>query len=183
MTALSQLAPVYFSPGNHEQEYLKTHGELLTQVAQAAQRWVNDTYVDVTIAGQPLRIGGHMGHGFPFGRTMEQFAASPEYRFLLAFEATSRPKICLAHMPDTFIFQRRIHPLGRGPGPQRPHPRRAHPHSLRRGLYAPMQGWFPEYDYGYFLLGEQMQMIITSGLAGYGPVRESTICRKLPSLT
>lgn len=36
------------------------------------------------------------------------------------------------------------------------------------GMYAPMQGWFPEYDRGYFRLGEHMQMVISAGLAGHG---------------
>ena len=36
------------------------------------------------------------------------------------------------------------------------------------GLIAPMQGFFPEYDKGYFELGNNMQMIISAGLAGYG---------------
>ena len=35
------------------------------------------------------------------------------------------------------------------------------------GLYAPMQSFFPEYDYGFYMLGEKMQMVITSGLSGY----------------
>lgn len=64
----------------------------------------NDSYADVILAGQPLRIGGTMGHGFAFGRTEEEFAASPEYKFLKEFENTDLPKVCLAHMPDTFIF-------------------------------------------------------------------------------
>ena len=35
------------------------------------------------------------------------------------------------------------------------------------GLYAPMQGWWPKYDYGEMMLNEHMQMIITSGLSGH----------------
>ena len=165
---LLEIAPVFFSMGNHEQTYLKTDATLLDRVAQTGAVVVNDSYVDVTIAGQPLRIGGTMGHGFAFGRTEEEFTSSPEYVFLKAFENTELPKICLAHMPDTFIFNGAytlwdVDLVLSG-----------HTHGgLVRlpfigGLYAPMQGLFPKYDRGYFRLGTHMQMIITSGLAGHG---------------
>ena len=102
--ALCEIAPVYFAPGNHELEYMQTDASFLTQVEETGAVVVNDSYVDVTIAGQPLRIGGTMGHAFYFGRSEEEFSSSPEYLFLKAFEDTDVPKICLAHMPDTFVF-------------------------------------------------------------------------------
>lgn len=167
---LHEIAPVYFAPGNHELEYMQTDTSLLTQVAEAGAVVVNDSYVDVTIAGQPLRIGGTMGHAFYFGRSEEEFSSSPEYQFLKAFEDTDVPKICLAHMPDTFIFNGaynlwNVDLILSG---------HTHGGLIRLpfigGLYAPMQGWFPEYDQGYFRLGEHMQMVITSGLAGHGVI-------------
>ena len=165
---LHEIAPVYFAPGNHELEYMQTDASLLTQVAEAGAIVVNDSYADVTLAGQPLRIGGTMGHAFYFGRSEEEFSSSPEYQFLKAFEDTDVPKICLAHMPDTFIFNGaynlwNVDLILSG---------HTHGGLIRLpfigGLYAPMQGWFPEYDQGYFRLGEHMQMVITSGLAGHG---------------
>lgn len=167
---LHEIAPVYFASGNHELEYMQTDASLLTQVAEAGAVVVNDSYVDVTIAGQPLRIGGTMGHAFYFGRSEEEFSSSPEYRFLKAFEDTDVPKICLAHKPDTFIFNGaysmwNVDLVLSG---------HTHGGLIRLpfigGLYAPMQGWFPEYDRGYFHLGEHMQMVITSGLAGHGVI-------------
>lgn len=167
---LHEIAPVYFAPGNHELEYMQTDASLLTQVAEAGAVVVNDSYVDVTIAGQPLRIGGTMGHAFYFGRSEEEFSSSPEYQFLKAFEDTDVPKICLAHMPDTFIFNGAYN-LWNVDLVLSGH---THGGLIRLpfigGLYAPMQGWFPEYDRGYFRLGEHMQMVITSGLAGHGVI-------------
>lgn len=168
VSELSALAPVYFSPGNHELKYMERDNTLLTQVAAVGATVVNDSYVDVTLAGQALRIGGTMGHGFAFGRSWETFTASAEYQFLTAFQQTELPKICLAHMPDTFIFNGAytlwdVDLVLSG-----------HTHGglvrlpLVGGLYAPMQGFFPEYDRGLFQLGDKMQMLITSGLAGYG---------------
>ena len=167
---LHEIAPVYFAPGNHELEYMQTDTSLLTQVTEAGAVIVNDSYVDVAIAGQPLRICGTMGHAFYFGRSEEEFSSSPEYQFLKAFEDTDVPKICLAHMPDTFIFNGaynlwNVDLILSG---------HTHGGLIRLpfigGLYAPMQGWFPEYDQGYFRLGEHMQMVITSGLAGHGMI-------------
>ena len=167
---LCEIAPVYFAPGNHELTYMQTDANFLTQVAKAGAVVVNDSYVDATIAGQPLRIGGTMGHAFYFGRSEEEFASSPEYRFLKAFEDTDVPKICLAHMPDTFIFNGAYN-LWNVDLVLSGH---THGGLIRLpfvgGLYAPMQGWFPEYDRGYFRLGVHMQMVITSGLAGYGMI-------------
>lgn len=165
---LHEIAPVYFASGNHELEYMQTDASLLTQVAEAGAVVVNDSYVDVTIAGQPLRIGGTMGHAFYFGRSEEEFSSSPEYQFLKAFEDTDVPKICLAHMPDTFIFNGAYN-LWNVDLVLSGH---THGGLIRLpfigGLYAPMQGWFPEYDRGYFRLGEHMQMVISSGLSGHG---------------
>lgn len=165
---LCEIAPVYFAPGNHELEYMQTDAALLTQVAESGAVVVNDSYVDVTLAGQPLRIGGTMGHAFYFGRSEEEFSASPEYQFLKSFEETDVPKICLAHMPDTFIFNG-AYDLWDVDLVLSGH---THGGLIRLpfigGLYAPMQGWFPEYDRGYYRLGEHMQMVVTSGLAGYG---------------
>lgn len=110
---LLKIAPVFFSMGNHEQVYLKTDETLLDRIAQTGAVVVNDSYADVTLAGQPLRIGRTMGYGFAFGRTEEEFTSSQEYVFLKAFENTELPKICLAHMPGHVYFQRRIYPLGR----------------------------------------------------------------------
>lgn len=166
--ALCAVAPVYFAPGNHELSYMERDATLLQQAAQAGAVVVNDSYVDVTVSGQPLRIGGTMGHGFYFGRTQAAFEASPEYRFLTAFEDTDAPKICLAHMPDTFIFN------GASTLWDVDLAVSGHTHGglvrlpLIGGLYAPMQGWLPEYDRGQFTLPGGMQLVISAGLAGYG---------------
>lgn len=165
-----EISPVYFAPGNHELTYMQTDANFLTQVTEAGAVVVNDSYVDVTIAGQPLRIGGTMGHAFYFGRSEEEFSSSPEYQFLKAFEDTDVPKICLAHMPDTFIFNGAYN-LWNVDLVLSGH---THGGLIRLpfigGMYAPMQGWFPEYDRGYFRLGEHMQMVISAGLSGHGMI-------------
>lgn len=164
---LKKIAPVYYAPGNHEQEYEGAY-ELYEKIADIGIPVLNDSFLDVTVAGQTLRIGGTLGHAFKFGRTEEEFEASAEYVFLSEFQNTELPTVCLAHMPDTFIFNGAynlwdVDLVLSG-----------HTHGgLVRlpfigGVIAPMQGLFPDYDKGYFKLGENIQMIICAGLAGYG---------------
>ena len=166
---LLDIAPVYLSYGNQEKEY---SGDILDSFSNAISEKgivvLDDSFVDCEIGGQELRIGATMGHAFPFGRTKEEFENSDEYIFLKDMEKTDLPTIVLAHMPDTFIFNgahnywSNIDLVVSG-----------HTHGgvvrlpFAGGLYAPMQGLFPEYDYGFFMLGEKMQMVITSGLSGY----------------
>ena len=166
---ISDIAPVYLSYGNQEKEY---SGDILDSFKNAISEKgvivLDDTFVDCEIGGQKVRIGGTMGHAFPFGRTKKEFENSDEYIFLKDMEKTDSPTIVLAHMPDTFIFNgahnywSNIDLVVSG-----------HTHGgvlrlpVAGGLYAPMQGLFPEYDYGFYMLGKKMKMVITSGLSGY----------------
>lgn len=169
---LNEIAPTFFAPGNHELEYIsRTGDDLLTKVSNAGITIVNDSYVDCNFGGQTIRIGGTMGHAFPFGRTPDEFRSSDIYRFLIKFEDTDLPTVCLAHMPDTFIFN---NAASYWPGVDLIISGHTHGGMIRLpfvgGLIAPMQGFFPDYDRGYFKLSSNMQMIIGSGLAGYGIV-------------
>lgn len=166
---LLDIAPVYFSYGNQEKEY--RHDILdgfVNTITENGIIVLDDSFVDCEIGGQKIRIGGTMGHAFPFGRTKEEFESSDEYIFLKDMEKTDLPTIVLAHMPDTFIFNgaynywSNIDLVVSG-----------HTHGgvvklpFAGGLYSPMQGLFPEYDYGFYMLGDKIQMVITSGLSGY----------------
>ena len=169
LTDLLDIAPVYFSYGNQEKEYSgNSIDTFVNTIKENGVIVLDDSFVDCEINGQKIRIGGTMGHAFPFGRTMEEFESSDEYIFLKDIEKTDSPTIVLAHMPDTFIFNgahnywSHIDLVVSG-----------HTHGgvirlpFAGGLYSPMQGLFPEYDYGFYMLGEKMRIVITSGLSGY----------------
>ena len=168
-SGLLDIAPVYFSYGNHEKEYNSDaiNGFVKT-ITENGVVVLDDSFVDCEIGGQKIRVGGTMGHAFPFGRTIQEFENSDEYIFLKDMEKTSSPTVVLAHMPDTFIFNcaykywNNIDLVVSG---------HTHGGVIRvpfvGGVYSPMQGIFPEYDYGSYVLGENIKMVITSGLSGY----------------
>lgn len=166
---LLDIAPVYFSYGNQEKEF---SGDIINgfvkTITESGIIVLDDSFVDCEINGQKIRIGGTMGHAFPFGRTEEEFENSNEYVFLKDMEKTTSPTIVLAHMPDTFIFNGAHNYWSNIDFVVSGH---THGGVVRLpfvgGLFSPMQGFFPEYDYGFFMLGEKMQMVITSGLSGY----------------
>lgn len=168
LTRLREIAPVYVSYGNHEQQYLAGGGQdLAPRIEQTGAVLLDETCVTAEIAGSTVCIGGTLGHLYPFGRTQEEFMDSPEVRLMQEMQASGLPTVVLAHLPDTIIFVEAYkdwdidlflsgHTHGgviRIPG--------------LGGLYAPMQGWLPEFDRGYFNPGK-IQLIISGGLAGHG---------------
>lgn len=168
---MQEISQVYFAMGNHEKTYTaKYGGDWISQLSETGAIVLVESWGDYSIAGNTVRLGSTLGHGFSFGRTEAAYKASPEYAVLTALENSPYPPILLAHMPDTAAFEDSkrnwhidlvlsAHTHGgviRIPG--------------KGGLYVPMQGWWPRYDYGEIMLNEKMRMIITSGLSGHGKV-------------
>ena len=168
---MQSIAPVYFAMGNHEKSYTARYGDTwIDAIKDTGATVFDETCLDLELRGNTIRFGGSMGHGYLFGRTEEQFEASADYKILTEMQESPYPAILLAHWPDTVA-------LSDGP-------RRwkidlvlcGHTHGgvVRLpgigGVYAPLQGWWPKYDYGEFQLNAQMRMIITSGLSGHGQV-------------
>ncbi|MBQ3262078.1 MAG: metallophosphoesterase [Oscillospiraceae bacterium] len=165
---MAEIAPVWFAMGNHEKSYTAKYGtDWIDEIKAIGATVFDEEWADVNLCGNTIRIGGSMGHGYLFGRTNAQFHASPEYDVLFRLEHARVPAILLSHMPDTVALS---------DGPRRWHidlVLSGHTHGgvVRvpglGGLYAPMQGWWPPYDYGDMMLNDQMRMIITSGLSGH----------------
>jgi len=165
------IAQVFFAMGNHERKYSEKYGNgWLNQIRDTGAIVFDEECKDISLNGNTIRFGSTMGHGFLFGRTREEFEASPEYAVLSTLESSPYPAILLAHMPDTIAFEdaRRWwhidlalcgHTHGgviRIPG--------------KGGLYAPVQGWWPPFDYGEYQLNDRMHMIITSGISGHNHI-------------
>ena len=168
---MQEIAPVYFAMGNHETSYTAEYGDgWIDEIRAIGAVVLDEEWKDFSITGNTIRLGGTMGHGYKFGRTETQLVASPEYSVLYALEHSPFPAILLSHMPDTVALS---------DGPRRWHIPLVlcgHTHGgvIRvpgiGGLYAPLQGLWPQFDYGVFQLNDGMRMIITSGLSGHDRV-------------
>lgn len=162
---LVKLAPVYYGYGNHEYEWMRTHGENLTPTLEAAGATVLDTsYTDVTLKGQTVRIGGYHGYYHQPGMyqiSQEQWQA--EWDFFNAFEKTDRYKLLLCHIPTPWLDWGYINDCpvdlvlaGHYHGGQIRLP-------VIGGLYAPYVGLLPEYTEGIYT-GEKATCILSAGL-------------------
>ncbi|MBQ9045050.1 MAG: metallophosphoesterase [Oscillospiraceae bacterium] len=168
---MQDIAQVYFALGNHETAYSAAYGDAwLDEIAATGAVVLNEDWQNIEIGGNTIRFGGTMGHGYLFGRTSAEFKAAPEYHVLYGLEHSPYPAILLSHMPDTVALS---------DGKERWHIPLVlcgHTHGgvirvpFVGGIYAPMQGWWPTYDYGDMMLNDRMRMIITSGLSGHDTV-------------
>lgn len=161
---LAEIAPVYYGYGNHEKEWEARTGDSLAPALTAAGATVLDcAYVDVTVCGTDLRIGGYHGyyrqpHMFPISEDQKQ----AELSFCDDFEDTDRYKILLCHIPTAWLdwgyincFPVDLVLSGHYHGGQI--------RLFGRGLYAPYVGLFPEYTRGIFQ-GETATCILSAGI-------------------
>lgn len=157
---MTEIAPVYVSLGNQEMGFIERNGTgFLDDIRDTGAVLLELDYADTEINGQKIRIGGMYEYAFPTGGGEDYEAIKT---FLTEFEGTEDCKIMMAHRPDSFVFlddnpwDIDLVVSGHLHGGQVILP-------LLGGLWAPDQGFFPEYDYGKFDLNGT-DIIITTGL-------------------
>lgn len=161
--ALKEIAPVYYSYGNHEYAYMEAgHTDLQAELEEAGAVVLNYQNMDIEIKGNPIRLGGLYEFGFETGMQSEE-ENQRALSYLEKYVDTDRYLIMCAHRPDSFdpwdtaddwgidlVLSGHLH------GGQVIIPGIG-------GLYSQLEGFFPQYDYGQYKLGDR-DMIITRGL-------------------
>lgn len=160
---LNGIAPVYYSLGNHEYDYMAAgHGELPEELEAAGAEVLNYKNIDIEIKGNRIRLGGLYEYGFETSMQSE-VANAGVTEYLEQYTGTDRYLIMCAHRPESFypwdtadqwgidlVLSGHLHGgqvIIPGVG----------------GLYNPLDGFFAEFDYGQYKLGDS-DMIITRGL-------------------
>ena len=163
---LNQIAPVYFSYGNHESAWERKWNKDVHQILDETGATVLECeYADVEIKGQKLRIGGYMAYWLQ----PHMMASAPEQmdmerNFYDDFKDTDRYRILLNHIPTQWLDWNYIDIDSSGLVFS------GHYHGgvvriplINRGIYAPYVGWFPKFTKGVFV-GEQSTCVLSAGL-------------------
>ena len=164
---LRHIAPVYYAWGNHELEYLaRGTSDLSEELEAAGAKVLERSYVDLTVGGAQLRLGGMYDYAFALD---DDNTCDPEqmdaqvYAFLSDFQDTSRYKILLTHRPDSFVFGEAsgtwdvdLVISGHSHGGQVALP-------LLGGVFGGDQGLFPKYIHGLYQK-DRITLAVTSGL-------------------
>lgn len=166
--ALAQIAPVYCSMGNHELEYDENFpdADVAAELEQAGANVVHFSWIDTTVEGQPVRVGGLYGYALSEERHNRH---GEEQDFLRAFGDCDAYKILLCHLPEGMLlwgglddwavdltFAGHVH----GGVVRLP---------LVGGLYSQEERWFPSFTAG-LRIGAQGSGILSRGLGVSGAV-------------
>ena len=158
---------VFYSLGNTDIDYIEAGiSDLLKELESVGVTILDNEYKDINVNGNNIRIGGMYSYAFGLNDNNDVDKDTMEegvYDFLNDFQNTNNYKIMMAHRPDSFIFGNAsevwdidLVVSGHNHGGQVVLP-------FVGGLYGGDQGWFPEYDKGFFDLNK-IKILITSGL-------------------
>lgn len=160
---LKETAPVYYSLGNHEYEYMEAGNPgLIDELENAGAVVLNYETCDVEIKGNKVRLGGLYEYGFETTMQSEE-ENERAVPYLEEFTDTDRYLIMCAHRPESLYCWDYVDQWGIDLQLS------GHLHGgqvivpFKGGLYSPLEQWFPKYDYGQYRLGDA-EMIITRGL-------------------
>ena len=162
--SLSEIAPVYYSFGNHEYYYIEAgHDELQEDLEQAGAVVLNYQSIDLEIKGNEVRLGGMYEYGFETSMQTEE-ENEKALSYLEEYVETDRYLIMCAHRPESFYCWDYADTWGLDLVLS------GHLHGGQviipgvGGLYSNLEEFFPDYDYGQYKLGDS-DMIITRGLS------------------
>lgn len=161
--ALKEIAPVYYSYGNHEYAYMEAgHTDLQAELEDAGAVVLNYQSIDLEVKGNSIRLGGLYEYGFETGMQSEE-ENQRALSYLEEYVDTDRYLIMCAHRPDSFYPWNTADDWGINLVLS------GHLHGGQviipgiGGLYSQLEGFLPQYDYGQYKLGDS-DMIITRGL-------------------
>ena len=164
VSMLPDIAPTYFTIGNHEKNYFDKHGSgFLEELQKIGVTVLECEYEDLTVNGTTFRLGGMSELAYYGGDGKYDPKAEP---FLKEYCDTDLPKVMFSHRPEAFGFKYALQDWDVDLVLS------GHTHGglvrlpVIGGLFAPIQGMFPYFYYGEYT-EYNSKIIITSGLAGY----------------
>ena len=159
--SLSELAPTYYSLGNHEHTNPELE-KIKATVTAAGAVILDDNYTDITVNNTPVRLGG-----ISYYRYWEE--APNDYLADFTNVSDDVFTLLLCHNPEFYLWGIKNYPIDLVAS--------GHTHGgivklpLLGPLYAPEQGWFPDYAAGFYEF-ENGHLAVTTGLGsspGYLP--------------
>lgn len=165
---VKDIAPVYYSLGNQEEDYIgRGTSDLLNELKDAGAIVLDESYQDIQVNGNAIRLGGMYDYAFALdgnNTTRKKNMRPSLYQFLTDFQDTDSYRLMMAHRPDSFIFgdaaktwEIDLVVSGHNHGGQVILP-------FLGGIYGGDQGWFPKYVDGVHHFKKVKNMVITRGL-------------------
>lgn len=193
---LSDISPVYYSMGNHENDFCKGASDsdsaehlsiLISDIENAGARAFEHTYEDTVIAGNEIRIGGMYGYalspdedcfkelqksGFLKNKTWDDvFEGGADNDFLTEFEDTDAFRLLLCHRGEGFVLWNSFDCY------QADLVLSGHMHGGQivlpffGPLYSPEEGFFPKTTSGMFKSPDKKStLILSKGLGSHGMI-------------
>lgn len=105
VSSLKDIAPVYYTIGNHEEFYMMSNPVSIESVVEEAGGiYLDQEYEDIVIQGQKMRLGGLYDYAYNNLQVPnEQYLEKGSYLFLKDYVDTDSFTLLMSHRPESFI--------------------------------------------------------------------------------